>query len=85
MTTMSAPTPRAPMYSMRPWPKGCSRSMGFCARRMLTRDTMLPKASDRLLAASAMIAKEPVASPNSSLPRANSRFSPIPKPLPKVP
>ena len=78
MTRISAPTPSAPRYSMRPCPKGCSRSSGFWAMRTLMSDIMLPAASDRLLTASAVTASEPVSVPIMTFVSESRMFVPMP-------
>jgi len=71
-TIMSAATARAERYSIRPWPKGCSLSGGADESLKPTRVTMEEPASDRLLNASATIARLPESRPAASL-AANSR------------
>ena len=58
-------TINAAIYSIRPWPKGCSSSAGFSAIFTPTMLTMEEAASDKLLNASAiteiLLAMSPVA------------------------
>jgi hypothetical protein len=82
---MSMATTSPARYSIRPWPKGCSSSAFWPARRKPTRVTTEEAASDRLLKASAVTAMEAVAMPAKSLPRKSSRFSPMPTAPDSVP
>ena len=70
---------------MRPWPKGCSLSTGFWARRMEISEMMLPPASERLLAASAVTATEPVNVPTRNFTTDRSTFTEMPTTEPSVP
>ena len=78
MRRMRAETTSPEIYSMRPWPKGCSGSGFFPARRKPRRVTSEEPASERLLKASAVTAMEPERVPAKNLPKKSSRFQPMP-------
>ena len=66
------------MYSIRPWPKGCSKSGFRPAIRKPISVTIEEAASERLLRASAVIAIEPESRPETSFPANRQRFKKIP-------
>ena len=70
---------------MRPKPKGLLSVSWRLARRTLARDMMLPPASERLLAASAVAATLPVDRPTANLMRDSSRLAAMPVSDPTVP
>ena len=78
ISRISPATARPEMYSMRPWPKGCSGSGLRPASRKPSSVTKDEPASDRLLKASAVMAMEPLMVPANSFPTNSSRFSPMP-------
>ena len=63
MSSMINETISAQTYSILPWPNGCSSSAGLFARRKLTSVTADEPASERLFAASAVMAILPVTEP----------------------
>ena len=75
------PTPKAEIYSMRPWPYGCSRSgarpASFAPTIVTTEDIM----SVALLIASKMIAKEFDRNPTMAFAATNARLVRMPKML----
>ena len=66
------------IYSMRPWPNGCSVSAGAPAILKPTSVMMEEPASDRLLKASAVMAMEAVRVPAKNLAANSTRFKKIP-------
>ena len=66
------------MYSMRPWPNGCSGSGFWLDRRKPISVMMDEPASDRLLKASANMEIAPDKSPAVSFPAKRQRLSTIP-------
>ena len=75
---ISIATIRPEMYSIRPWPKGWSRSGSCAARWKPRRDTTEEPASLRLFSASAVMAMEPLRRPAKSFKAHSSTFSTIP-------
>ena len=71
-------TTRPETYSIRPWPKGWSRSGRWAASLNPSRVTTEAPASERLLKASAVMAMEPLMRPARHLPAKSSRFSAMP-------
>ena len=78
ISRISPDTTRPDMYSMRPWPKGCSGSGLRPARRKPSSVTSEEPASDRLLKASAVMAMDPLTEPAKNFTANSSKFSPIP-------
>ena len=85
ITRIRPATTRPEIYSIRPWPKGCSGS-GFCPPRRKPSSVMTEEpASDRLLNASAVMAMEPESAPAKNLPAKSRTFKKIPTAPHKMP
>ena len=78
MSTITMDTTRPETYSSRPCPKGWPRSGAWAESLKPSRVTTEEPASERLLAASAVMAMDPVARPASSFPPNSSTFKAIP-------
>lgn len=78
-------TTRAEIYSILPWPKGCSASAGLLAILNPIIVIIDEAASDKLLNASAIIAIDPANNPTNNLIRNSSVFIMIPTAPPKFP
>ena len=66
------------MYSILPWPNGCSSSIGLFDSLVPTIVTMFELASERLFTASAVTETEFVATPTANLNAQRSRLQKMP-------
>ena len=78
-------TIRAAIYSILPWPKGCSASAGFPAIFTPTKLIIEEAASDKLLKASAVTARELKIRPMASFTEKSRTLQKIPTTLASIP